>query len=497
MTLPHVTTGQELAVNLISDGDYQFAVWYSLTGELRVGRIQRGVHRWGINHQEYEFAGAPRTTLALPVAADEHNYPAVAVDGTGKLWVWANMHNNVLRAVKSTTAHTTGDWLATAGWTSATGDFPSVATRCTYPYPVRRPDGSLWFYLRNGDGITSSGNSDSFYWTRTAGGSTWSARAMLLQGLSVPDAGGPGIPGGDQTVDDITNWNGYPTIYLEPPEGPYPGRFHMAWAWREVPTAEVNVLPAYGYSDDGGVTWKAVDGSILSAPIHPLNSVAARIPGAALIRNMARTANVVTAEVDTAAHGIVVGNSVRVLAQDSGYDGTFTVASVLTSPPRVTWSQTAADDAAGGVGSVGRVDLSISNIKPCVDALGRPHVYVIDMNNDKWQFYYDGTTWIREVVGDTLAGFTQVRPSGCLWFQNALWVYGLAQPPNTARRGRLWRVPSSVSVCLSGDLGHTADYSISVDPEAWRLRASVEVLAPDGDSPRVYTFGRGPRFAAA
>lgn len=66
-----------------------------------------------------------------------------------------------------------------------------------------------------------------------------------------------------------------------------------------------------------------------------------------------RTSNVVTLTIDTPnGHGLAVNDRVTVTVADITYNGTFTVASVLTGPHRITYAQTAADDAASGTGTV-------------------------------------------------------------------------------------------------------------------------------------------------
>ena len=57
--VPHPHTSDIQAVNLVTWGGYQFAVWYTVPGELRVGRIQRGVEPWGVDHDEYRVRFHP------------------------------------------------------------------------------------------------------------------------------------------------------------------------------------------------------------------------------------------------------------------------------------------------------------------------------------------------------------------------------------------------------------------------------------------------------
>jgi BNR repeat-containing family member len=497
MVIPQTVTGMNLAINLVTSGSYQFAVWYDLAGELRVGRIQRGVHRWGVGHTEYTFGGTPRTALSLPVTADEHNFPAIAVIND-RLHVWANMHIEPLMYVRTTAAHTTDGWLANGGWVDAAPEIPDVDVRFTYPTPVPRPDGTVWFYGRNGGSGSASGRSNSYYWVHN--GTSWSARTLLFQGVSVPDAGGPGIPGTGEGAEDITNFNAYVTnFFVEGTSTPYPGRMHVSWVWRHTGTGsqddgEENVLPSYGYSDDGGITWKAADGTPLTVPMTPLNNVAARTPGSALVRSISRTGNVVTADLDwtTPDHGIGVGDVITVVVQDAGYNGVaaFTVASVGNPTPNsITWAQTAADDVSGGVGSITKYQYqNWGGIT--VDDQGRPHI--VGSVNPKRYIRRNSTNtgWLESQVTGTFSGL--IHTSRCIpfWIRGQLWILAISTPA-VSRRIRLFRITGSDHpiVTMSGDVGDTGDFEPSHDPEAWRRFRTIEVLVPDGNVPNVFVYG--------
>lgn len=66
-----------------------------------------------------------------------------------------------------------------------------------------------------------------------------------------------------------------------------------------------------------------------------------------------RTSNVVTLNITVSSHhGLAANDSIIVNVQDSSYNGSFIVASVLTGPHRITYSQIAADDAVAGTGEV-------------------------------------------------------------------------------------------------------------------------------------------------
>lgn len=505
MSIPNNKNAITVAVSLITYGDYQFAVWYDLAGELHIGRVRRGVHIWGTSHQEYTFAGTPRTALNLPVADDDHNFPAIAVDSQSRLHVWANMHIEPLHYVRTSAAHTTDGWLATGGWVDASSELPSVDVRFTYPTPVPLRNGNLWFYGRNGGSGSASGRSDSFFWTHD--GSSWSARTRLFQGVSVPDAGGPGIPGSPEGVEDITNYSCYVTNFVvEDDRKPHPGRIHVSWLWRHTGTGsqedgEECVLPCYGYSDDNGQTWQAIDGTVLTLPITPLNALAARIPGGALVTAIARASGIVIASLDTTAHGIIAGDTITVVVQDTTYNANVTVAVVGPgsglAANQIAWGQALGDDATGGVGSVTKLQYkNWGGIT--VDDDGLPHI-IGSISPKRWIRRNAGNTaWEETTISNPVHPTLQSTSKGmALWVRGELWQLS-EYTPAAARRVRLRSVNGSGNpfVTMSGIVG-TGQWDPSHDPEAYRRFGTVETLAPDGSQVRVFTFGNGHRRRVA
>jgi len=483
--VPNSITGFNNGIDLVTHGDYQFAVWWTIAGELRIGRIERGVQIWGVDHDEYEFAGSPRTALACPVEADEHNYCAVGVDGLGRIHVQANMHMDTMRAVKSVDPHTSDTWLATAGWASATSDFPSIGSSCTYPMPLPLSDGTLWFLCRD---VGVAGRGDTHFWTRGPAATTWSAATFIFQGIDVP-----GVT--DSGLNDRTNWSAYPILpYIEAPGEANPGRMHMFWTWRTDTIAD-DVLPGYTYSDDQGTSWKAIDGTGLTLPITILNNHVTRIPGSAYFTTLARSGNVVTAEADSAAHGYSVSDVIGVWAVDDTFTGSFTITSVGT--PNVTsvrWSQTAADDASGGP-AVSTRTLWSNGGATAVGEDGLPNCVLTGSGSRIW-VRHNGTAWTQSNVTNPLAGQTiHSRPGGMFWHRGAFWFLANGAP-STTRRPRLWRLDGQAQVCMGGNTG-PSDWEPCPDPEAWRRFGVIETLTPDGNKPRVTTLGNHARATAA
>jgi hypothetical protein len=239
------------------------------------------------------------------------------------------------------------------------------------------------------------------------------------------------------------------------------------------------------YSDDDGT---------LTLPITPLNSLAARIPGSAFVKSIARGSNIVVAEVDTDNHGIAAGNSVTVDVQDSSYDGTFTVGAVLTGPPRIAWGQAAADDASGGVGSITKTEY-VNGGGLAIDDQGLPHI-IISLDPTKYiRRNAANTAWVETSVANPLGGITHIDAKQTFWLRGALWML-TATEPGGFRRVRLIRIDGTTSATLSGDVGPTG-WEPCADPVAWRRFGTIEILSPDGALPRVYRLGDHARIKAA
>lgn len=256
MVLPNQYTSDATAINLTSNPTNRFAAWYDVPGELRTGRQPVAGGTWTI----HKIAGTNRTALALPVKADPHNYPAIAQDGAGRLHLWANMHNNPLRYLVSASAASVTTW--------APGTLPGVGKAVTYPIPIRRPDGSLRLFLRDGPVGSGAGRADCHFWdyglASTAGQPT-----LLFQGLLVDG-------GSDYDVDDTTNWSAYPAIPVVT-GGATNWIEHWSWIWRGKGTeARSNTLPSYMQYRSATKSWHAADGTPVTLPVTPLNNPATR-----------------------------------------------------------------------------------------------------------------------------------------------------------------------------------------------------------------------------
>jgi hypothetical protein len=266
--------------------------------------------------------------------------------------------------------------------------------------------------------------------------------------------------------------------------------------WRIVEGPRENVLPSYAYSDDKGDTWHAIDGTQLTLPITPVNAAAARIPGNTRLTSIDRSGGIVAATADDPNHGIVAGQSVAVrISDDNSFDGTFTVA--VVSGTAIFWGQAGADTTAGpGFLSRGEGGGLISGGGVTVDDDGNPHMII--SAGPSWWIRHNGTTWTSSTLANPLHGVTHSIIAACHWQHGNLYMLKWGSP-QSRRRPRIWQITGSDQVVfgIGGEVDSRGLNNPVLDPEAARLFDTIEVLTPDGNTPRVATFGRAARAAAA
>ncbi|MFH1100580.1 MAG: DUF2341 domain-containing protein [Methanobacteriota archaeon] len=163
---------------------------------------------------------------------DPHCLPRLAIDDDGFLYVFWGSHNSNQKMCRSTYPENITAWEQTK---IMSGQF-------TYPQ-VFFLNGTLYWFHRNQWGGQWVYRTSSDYQTSW----TWSAEHVVI------DEPGSQVP--------------YP-IFL-PVSGSSSPEIHVAWnvydgvLWRDV---------YYAWSDDGGVTWKKHDGTLLSLPLNQNNA---------------------------------------------------------------------------------------------------------------------------------------------------------------------------------------------------------------------------------
>lgn len=233
--------------NLWSDTSGTYVVWDTPGGSPMLGRVtpaltggrlegdevghvaSDGAEAGGRSWEVVDLSTIPGNPLGAPTRADAHNTYAVAVDEGGRVHIAGNMHASGLRYAATTVPF---DLDSFEGARMVGADEDAV----TYPSFTTGPGGTLLFTYRDG----SAADGDLILNTRTETG--WERTATVLSG--------------DGTA------------------GPYPhhlvveaGTIHLFHTWRTGPGAEGNTSLAYVASDDGGTTWRTVDGRRLDAPV--------------------------------------------------------------------------------------------------------------------------------------------------------------------------------------------------------------------------------------
>lgn len=188
------------------------------------------------------LAAAASGALNAPVDPNFHNGARVAVDSAGYIHVLCNFHAATFRYIRSTNPRDI------TAWTNATSDMPQDPSSNGYPTIVKRGDGKLLCFYRNG----TSGNGDFYANVLNTAPAGWAAIGKILEGTTDSPLSSP-------------YWN---RIVVEQPGQAHPGRLHLSWTWRVSGGANGhNTDLGYGYSDDGGVTWKKKNGVAYTLPI--------------------------------------------------------------------------------------------------------------------------------------------------------------------------------------------------------------------------------------
>ncbi|MGN6672521.1 MAG: BNR repeat-containing protein [Thermomicrobiales bacterium] len=232
---------------LTSDGARQYATYYDPDGAVVVAARDLDGETWD------------RVTLpAHGKVADAHNGTVLGVSPDGVLHLAYDHHNNPLHYRASQhpgDIHTFGPEQPMTG---------QLEERVTYPQFVNAPDGTLYFFYRDG----RSGNGRLCLNRYDHERQTWLALQHPL-------------------IDGLDRCNPY---WWRPAFGP-DGALHLAWCWRDTPNAATNHDICYARSDDGGATWRRSTGDSQPLPITPENAeVVDPVPtGANLINQCAAT----------------------------------------------------------------------------------------------------------------------------------------------------------------------------------------------------------------
>ncbi len=210
--------------DFVGKEDHQVVAYYDASRQMSVA------HRTSPN-RPWRFQKLPSY-----LGWDSHNAVVIGIDEAGHIHVSGNMHNDPLvyfRSEEPFKVRSLRQFASMAGG--------AEEERVTYPHFFNGPDGRLYFKHRYG----SSGNGVELY-------KVFDTNTLRWQQLH-------------QTafVDGEGERNGY----FAGPKLERDGRFHLAWVWRETPSANTNHDLSYARSRDL-LNWETSDGAPLVLPIR-------------------------------------------------------------------------------------------------------------------------------------------------------------------------------------------------------------------------------------
>jgi len=218
-----VNTGVFRVSAVQSAGNRQFVIYYAPEGNVVVGERELPGDKWDLAVQS--FKGNVR---------DAHNVAVLGISADGLLHVSYDHHDNPLHyrvSRKPYDIHSFGEEQAMTGRDEG---------RVTYPQFLSAPDGTLYFFYRDG----ASGNGSLCMNRYDVKSNSWQAIQHPLidgQGKRNPYWWRPSI-GADGTI-------------------------YIGWCWRDTPNAATNHDLCFTRSKDGGRTWLRSDGQAQTLPI--------------------------------------------------------------------------------------------------------------------------------------------------------------------------------------------------------------------------------------
>ena len=214
---------------VVSAGSFQYATYYAPDGSVVVAQRRSDSARW--EKALLPFKGN---------VSDAHNSVVIGVSSDGLLHLSYDHHGDPLRYRRSARPHDIHSFGAPVPMTG------KDEAHVTYPEFVPAPDGTLYFFYRDG----SSGNGSLCL-------NRWDSTKREWQVMQHP------------LVDGVGVCNPY---WWRPAFDPKKGTLHLAWCWRDSGDARTNHDLCHMRSDDRGKTWKTVAGKIILLPVTPTNA---------------------------------------------------------------------------------------------------------------------------------------------------------------------------------------------------------------------------------
>jgi hypothetical protein len=208
---------------LLSAGNSQFVAYYAPDGSVVVGQRTLPDGKWDLATQPFKGK-----------VSDSHNVVSLGISSDGLLHLAYDHHDNPLRYRVSQKPY---DIRSFGPLQPMTGH---DETSVTYPQFLSAPDGTLYFFYRDG----ASGNGSLCFNRYDAATKTWIAIQHPL-------------------IDGEHKRNPY---WWRPSISP-DGTIYLAWCWRDTPNAATNHDLCFARSKDQGAAWQHSDGHPQQLPI--------------------------------------------------------------------------------------------------------------------------------------------------------------------------------------------------------------------------------------
>lgn len=224
LAIDFVWSGHRVLFDFVGKGDHQVVAYYDASRQMSVAYRESPSSTW--RYQK----------LPSYLGWDSHNAVVVGIDEAGYIHVTGNMHADPLVYFRSTEPFDVRTLKQEATMAGGVEE-----KQVTYPHFFNGPDGRLYFKHRYG----TSGNGVEIY-------KVFDTKALRWRQLHE-----------SAFVDGEGERNGY----FVGPKLERDGRFHLAWVWRETPSANTNHDISYARSRDL-LNWETSDGKPMELPIR-------------------------------------------------------------------------------------------------------------------------------------------------------------------------------------------------------------------------------------
>ena len=165
-----------------------------------------------------------------------HNQPSIAIDGEGKIHVFASMHHEDWNYFRSTTP---GD---VTSLVEVSEEMPDAGSTISYPITSVGPNGDVWLMVRTGP--DSQARRDGILYHYDLAAKTWERETVIAS---------------------ATNYSVYPDDLIVDENN----QVHVLWEWHRWAAGPYRHLGSYAIWNPETQSFRDVSGAALPTPIRP------------------------------------------------------------------------------------------------------------------------------------------------------------------------------------------------------------------------------------